>query len=102
MDLHENQEKNTVTATFELPGLKKENVNIDINNDRLTISGEASEALERNQDGYVVKERSSGKFSRSIGLPAHTQVWFPTLMTLHAQTVVYRSRPSLLQWKMVF
>ncbi|TFK79786.1 hypothetical protein K466DRAFT_533571, partial [Polyporus arcularius HHB13444] len=28
MDLHEDQEKNLVTATFELPGLSKENVQI--------------------------------------------------------------------------
>src|SRR6188768_3652025 len=34
MDLHEDTEKNLVTATFELPGVSKDNVHIDVNNGR--------------------------------------------------------------------
>lgn len=30
MDVYEDKEKNLVTATFELPGLKKEDVQIDV------------------------------------------------------------------------
>ena len=41
MDVHEDNEKNIVTATFELPGLTKENVNLDVHNNVLTVSGEA-------------------------------------------------------------
>ena len=40
MDVHENAETNTITASFELPGLKPEQVNIDVYQDRLTVSGE--------------------------------------------------------------
>ena len=40
VDIHEVPQQNVVTATFELPGLSKENVNIDIQNGRLVVSGE--------------------------------------------------------------
>ncbi|GLB42422.1 putative small heat shock protein (HSP20) family protein [Lyophyllum shimeji] len=69
MDLHENAEKNTVTATFELPGLKKEDVNIDLHNGRLTVSGETKVSEEHEENGYAVRERRFGKFSRTLQLP---------------------------------
>ncbi len=40
MDLQEDQENNLVTATFELPGLTKENVQINIKDSVLNVSGE--------------------------------------------------------------
>ncbi|KAI0655801.1 HSP20-like chaperone [Cubamyces menziesii] len=69
IDLHEDKEKNLVTATFELPGLKKEDVNIDVHNNVLTVSGESKQSEEHNDHGFVVKERRYGKFSRSIPVP---------------------------------
>ncbi|TFK78548.1 HSP20-like chaperone [Polyporus arcularius HHB13444] len=69
MDLHEDQEKNLVTATFELPGLSKENVQIDVKENVLTVSGESTISSERDEKGYSVRERRFGKFSRSIPLP---------------------------------
>ncbi|VDC06840.1 unnamed protein product [Peniophora sp. CBMAI 1063] len=69
MDVHEDKEKNVVTATFELPGLKKEDVNIDVQNSVLTVSGETKVDETKEQDGYAVRERRFGKFSRSIPVP---------------------------------
>jgi len=69
MDLHEDQTSNLVTATFELPGLTKEDVHIDVLNDVLTISGEVKKSENYTQDGWAVRERRFGKFSRSIQLP---------------------------------
>ncbi|KAI0343333.1 HSP20-like chaperone [Trametopsis cervina] len=69
MDVHEDATTNTVTATFELPGLKKEDVNIDVRNNVLSISGETKISSERDEHGYAVRERRYGKFSRSIPLP---------------------------------
>ena len=74
MDIHENAENNLVTATFELPGLKKEDVKIDVHNDRLLVSGETSTTNENHDKGYTVRERSFGKFSRSIALPQGVKV----------------------------
>lgn len=74
IDIHENAETNTVTATFELPGLKKEDVNIDVQNNRLTVSGESKVASDKKEEGYVLRERRYGKFSRTLPLPVGTQV----------------------------
>ncbi|KAK7461909.1 hypothetical protein VKT23_008340 [Stygiomarasmius scandens] len=69
MDLHEDSSKNVVTATFELPGMTKEDVNIDVHDGRLTVSGEVKSSEEHEKDGYAVRERRFGKFSRTLRLP---------------------------------
>lgn len=74
MDVHEDNEKNLVTAMFELPGLNKENVNIDFDGNTLTIAGESRISSERDENGYAVRERRFGKFSRSIPLPRGVKV----------------------------
>ncbi|KDR81701.1 hypothetical protein GALMADRAFT_89952 [Galerina marginata CBS 339.88] len=73
MDLHEDPDKNLVTATFELPGLKKQDVQIDVNNNRLTISGETKLSDDHEEGGYAVRERRYGKFSRTLQLPQGVQ-----------------------------
>ncbi|KAK7033331.1 heat shock protein 16 [Favolaschia claudopus] len=69
MDLHEDTANNTVTATFELPGIKKEDVQIDVHNGRLNISAESKISEEKEQDGYAIRERRFGRISRTIQLP---------------------------------
>ena len=74
VDVHEDSTTNTVTATFELPGLKKEDVNIDVHNNVLSVSGELKVDSTRDENGWAVRERRYGKFSRSIGLPQGVKV----------------------------
>ena len=74
MDLHEDQDQNLVTATFELPGLTKENVQIDVRDGVLNVSGEATISSDRDEKGYSVRERRFGKFSRSLPLPQGIKV----------------------------
>lgn len=51
----------------ELPGFKKEDINIDVENDVLTISAERKfEADESKRPNYVKRERFYGSFSRSF------------------------------------
>uniref|UniRef100_A0A5K1K241 SHSP domain-containing protein n=1 Tax=Ganoderma boninense TaxID=34458 RepID=A0A5K1K241_9APHY len=69
VDVHEDKEKNLVTATFELPGLNKENVAIDVHNNVLTVSGESKFDSENNDNGYLLRERRFGRFSRSVPIP---------------------------------
>ncbi|KAJ2924527.1 hypothetical protein H1R20_g12563, partial [Candolleomyces eurysporus] len=69
MDLHEDAEKNLVTASFELPGLKKEDISIDVHDGRLTVSAESKLSSEHNENGYAVRERRYGKLSRTLQLP---------------------------------
>ncbi|KAJ2924532.1 hypothetical protein H1R20_g12568, partial [Candolleomyces eurysporus] len=50
MDLHEESGKNLVTATFELPGFKKEDVSIDARNGSLTVSVEIKLSYEHDEE----------------------------------------------------
>jgi HSP20 family molecular chaperone IbpA len=56
----------------DLPGIRQEDVQIEINNDKLTIEGERREEHEQSASasGYRRSERSYGAFYRMIPLPA--------------------------------
>ncbi|AXH11020.1 heat-shock protein Hsp20 [Malaciobacter halophilus] len=53
----------------DLPGVKKENIKVDINKDILTISGERKTKEEVKEEDYYKVETSFGKFTRSFTLP---------------------------------
>ncbi|KAH9910290.1 HSP20-like chaperone [Epithele typhae] len=69
IDVHEDKEKNLVTATFELPGINKQDVSIDVHDSFLTVSGETKTETNRDEGGVVLCERRYGKFSRSVPVP---------------------------------
>ncbi len=50
----------------ELPGFKKEDIKIDIENDCLTISAERHENKDENRPNFVKRERMYGSYSRSF------------------------------------
>lgn len=62
-----------MTASFELPGLKKEDITIDVHHDKLIVSGETNTTSEKKEGDYSVRERKSGKFTRSVALPTGTK-----------------------------
>lgn len=72
--MHYDKHTNNVNVTFELPGLQKEDVSIDVRNNVLTVSGEDKRSSERSEGGYVIRERRYGKFSRSLSLPEGLKV----------------------------
>jgi HSP20 family protein len=53
----------------DIPGVKKDDIRIEVENDVLTISGERRDQHEEKQDGYYRSERSYGQFYRAIPLP---------------------------------
>ena len=53
----------------ELPGVKQEDVDITLENNVLTVSGERKAEPEEERGGYHVRERRYGSFSRSLALP---------------------------------
>ena len=61
--------------TAELPGMREEDVNVDIENNILTIRGEKREAHEEAGEGgrYHVSERRYGSFQRAFTLPSSIQ-----------------------------
>jgi len=53
----------------DVPGIKPEEVKIEVEDDILTISGEHEETSEETDKQYVRRERRYGSFSRSMTLP---------------------------------
>jgi HSP20 family protein len=56
--------------TVEMPGVKKDDVRLSLDEDILSISVDSSEQREEGDKNYLLKERSSYKCERSVRLPA--------------------------------
>ena len=63
------QNNGQLLVRADLPGLTKEDVNVELTNDMLTISGERKDEKEEKREGYYRSERSYGSFYREIPLP---------------------------------
>jgi len=53
----------------DLPGMKKDDVHVEVNEGMLTISGERCDEREENRDDFFRSERSYGRFYRAVPLP---------------------------------
>ena len=67
MDLVE--DKNDVVLQADLPGLSEDDVNIEVKDGVLTISGERKTEEKKEEEGYYRVERAFGSFSRSLTPP---------------------------------
>ncbi len=67
VDVYEERDKITVRA--ELPGMKKEDIEVTVVGDNLTISGERKHEDEKREGEIYRSERYVGRFQRSITLP---------------------------------
>jgi HSP20 family protein len=67
MDLVETDDHLVLRA--DLPGLTEEDVNIEVKDNVLTVSGERRSEHEEKREGYYRVERGFGNFSRSLTLP---------------------------------
>jgi|GEM_PF-523242 len=64
------QNDKSVIVRADLPGMEKDKINVSLENDRaLSISGERDIYKEETSEGVVKKERTQGKFERTIELP---------------------------------
>jgi HSP20 family protein len=63
-------EKNgSLVVRADLPGMKPEDVRVDVDRGVLTISGERKQETKEEKEGYFHSERSYGSFHRRIALP---------------------------------
>jgi HSP20 family protein len=67
MDLLEDGDAFVLRA--DLPGMSEEDVNIELEDSTLTLSGERKAEQTSEEGGYYRVERASGAFSRSLTLP---------------------------------
>ena len=67
MDLVETEDH--LVLRGDLPGLTEDDIDIEIKDNVLTVSGERKAESEEKSEGYFRVERSFGSFSRSLTLP---------------------------------
>lgn len=67
------EEGGDIVLKAEIPGMKKEEIHVDINEKTIAISGEKKKEEKVEKKDYVRLERSYGSFARSFGLPAEVQ-----------------------------
>ena len=72
VELKEKEHEYDVKA--ELPGVKKENLDIDIDKNYITINAKKEEEKEENNNHYKKSEFRYGEFSRSVYFPAEIDV----------------------------
>jgi len=61
---------NELVILVELPGVKKEEIELVISDDRLIVKGEIKKPEGVKEEDYILNERSYGSFTRSINLPS--------------------------------
>ncbi len=64
VDVKEKNDNYIVEA--DLPGFRREDINIELKDNRLTISAERKEDIEEKGDNYLRKERKRGRLVRSF------------------------------------
>ncbi len=67
IDIKDEQDKLVVTT--DLPGINKEDIEINLKDDMLEISAKSGKEKESEEEGYVRKERAYTRFYRAVRLP---------------------------------
>ena len=63
------EKDNAIEIRAELPGVKKDDISIDVRNNVLTLSGERNYDENVNEENFYRRERFYGKFQRAFTLP---------------------------------
>jgi HSP20 family protein len=71
VDLYE--EKDDIVVKAELPGMEKDDIEVNLADNRLTIKGEKKQEQETKKENYYRSERSYGSFVRTLELPTEVQ-----------------------------
>ena len=79
----------------DLPGFKKEDIKIDLENDRLIIKAERHSNTETTKNGYVRRERSFGSFERSFDVSGIDTAGIKANYTDGVLTLTLPKRPEL-------
>jgi HSP20 family protein len=63
------KEGETYTINLELPGVKREDIDISVHDGMLSVTGEKKAERKEEREGYFFSERQYGRFQRSFRLP---------------------------------
>ncbi len=67
LDVYENE--HSLNVVVELPGCRREDIDVTLENGVLNLLARRAEENEDKQGNYYIRERSHGQWSRSIRLP---------------------------------
>lgn len=67
------QEKDDIVVKAELPGMDKNDIEVNISDSELTLKGEKKKEEKIEEEDYYRRERSYGAFLRSVQLPTGVQ-----------------------------
>lgn len=68
------EKDNMIVVRADLPGIKREDIDISVQDDMLVIRGHREEEKEVKNDAHYGFERATGKFQRAVGLPGGISV----------------------------
>ncbi|KAF0447237.1 HSP20-like chaperone [Gigaspora margarita] len=71
LDVHESEKEYSVNA--ELPGVTKEQINLDVRENTLIISGETKKDEKYKEGNTHIQERRYGSFTHAISLPRNVK-----------------------------
>ena len=71
VDIEETKDEYVLTA--DLPGIRQEDINVTVDDGRLTIQGERRQGKEDKEGTSLLLERVFGTFTRSFDLPTSVQ-----------------------------
>ena len=71
LDVYETDDE--VVLKAEMPGLSKDQIEVNLTDSTLTVSGEKKKEAEVKEPNYYRSERSFGSFSRTVHLPAEVK-----------------------------
>ena len=72
MPVNMKEEDDRIIITADMPGIRKEDINLKADDSGVEISAEASEEIREENEKYLRKERSSRQYRRKVSWP--TQV----------------------------
>ena len=67
------KEKDDLVVKAELPGMEKQDIEVNVTDHTLTIKGEKKKEERAEEENYYRSERSFGSFRRSLELPSDVQ-----------------------------
>jgi HSP20 family protein len=71
-DVEVAEREGKLLVRVDLPGMAREDINVEVTDETLTIEGERKRTEEKEEKGYYRSERSYGRFSRTLALPEGT------------------------------
>jgi len=67
------EDAKAITVEASVPGFEAKDIEVDVHNHLLTISGKTEENKEENEKTWICRERSYGEFRRQVRLPDYAE-----------------------------